>query len=212
MKHRVLLERLQNLTNKKANLSEIARVLGFGYSTIGNRASRNSEYSLDEINKLSLYYNVDLINNHITNTSGDRYEIPYYINDDLITDLRLPDITTIWMDRELIENRWKRKKENLRVVTMLGDKMDGGNRPIHIDDVLLMDVSDRDVTKAGVYAFTTYDDKYMYINNVYRKFDGTYSFTFANPKYPEKILTNADVENAHMRVVGRVFINLTDTF
>jgi phage repressor protein C with HTH and peptisase S24 domain len=52
MRHSELLERLQNLTQEKISQQTIANSLGIRQSTIGNRAVRDSEYSIDELIKI----------------------------------------------------------------------------------------------------------------------------------------------------------------
>lgn len=56
MRHNELLQTLQNLTNEKPKQKEIAEALGVDIGRIGKRASRNSEYSLDELQKINYYY------------------------------------------------------------------------------------------------------------------------------------------------------------
>lgn len=207
MKHSELLQRLQNLTGKKPKLAAIAKILGFGYSTIGNRATRDSEYSLEEIIKLSHAYKIDLKNNTVTNTSSDKVELKYYENPNLNIDIKNPLISSLWFDRELVENIWNKDPKNLRIIKMLGDKMDNGAYPLRNDDILIMDISDTNVTKAGIYAFTTDNDKYMFINGVYRRIDGTYRFYFYNDVYPDRILSDEEVKKADIKIIGRIIKN-----
>lgn len=211
MKHSELISRLQKLTHRKPNLSEIARILGFGYSTIGNRSSRNSDYSYEEVEKISQFYDINLINNSEINTMNDKVEIPYYVNENLQTDIKTSAITSIWFDRELVENIWHTDPDKLRIISMPGDKMNNGAYPLRKGDVLIMDISDRDVTKAGIFAFTTHNNAYLYINGVNRRFDGSYRCYFYNQNYPDKILTEAEVIKADIRVVGRIIKNLSLT-
>jgi phage repressor protein C with HTH and peptisase S24 domain len=58
MKHSELLSSLQNLTNYKPTQAEIVKILGVGQSTIGNRAARDSQYSLDEIILIEQAYGI----------------------------------------------------------------------------------------------------------------------------------------------------------
>ena len=58
MKHSELLDTLQNLTNKKIKQKELAEALGVDIGVIGKRASRNSEYSLEEIISIYHFFNL----------------------------------------------------------------------------------------------------------------------------------------------------------
>lgn len=213
LRHNELIERLQNLIGYTPRLIDIAKILEYDYSRVRNRSIRESFYNIDEINKISNFYNVNLFNipDKCVDTYSDKVEIHYYTNPNLKTKLTVPDVTTVWFDRQVIENRWKRKPENIRVITMLGDKMDHGAYPLRLDDILFMDISDTDVTKSGIYAFTTNNDSYMFINGINRRYDNMYRFYFYNPIYPEKILTGDDVKKADIKIVGRIFKNLSLT-
>lgn len=52
MRHSELLERLQNLTQARISQQAIATKLGVRQSTIGNRATKDSEYSIEELIKI----------------------------------------------------------------------------------------------------------------------------------------------------------------
>lgn len=62
MHHNDILLTLQRLTDKRPKQRELAEALGVGISIVGNRAVRNTKYSLDELIKISSYFNVDLVN------------------------------------------------------------------------------------------------------------------------------------------------------
>lgn len=210
MRYDKLIEELQNLIGYKPPARVITQVLGFSSTKVYyTRAQRNSEFSDLEVKTLFEYFDPNRVVN--SSTLADKVELHYYTNPNLKTKLTVPDVTTVWQDRQIIENIWKRKPENLKVITMLGDKMDYGAYPLRIDDILLIDTADTDVTKSGVYAFTTQNGAYMFINGITRKFDNTYRFFFYNPMYPEKVLTAEDVEKADIQIVGRIFKNLSLT-
>ena len=63
MQYSVVLNRLQNLTNKKITQAELCKVLNIKSSAMGNRQRRNSDFSTEEIEQINIHYNVDLFNN-----------------------------------------------------------------------------------------------------------------------------------------------------
>lgn len=65
MQHSEILSALQNLINYKPTQQEIANILNVSINTIGARASRNSKYSYEEIQKIGAFYGVDLFKNRI---------------------------------------------------------------------------------------------------------------------------------------------------
>ena len=74
MRHSVLLERIEKELGFTPKQTELGKILNVGYSTIGNRASRDSEYSLDEIEKLQKHYAINLIGC----SSSDSVSLDYY--------------------------------------------------------------------------------------------------------------------------------------
>lgn len=52
---------LQNLTGNKPKQREIAEILGLRVNVIGQRASRKSNFSADELVKIGTHYGVNLI-------------------------------------------------------------------------------------------------------------------------------------------------------
>lgn len=60
MKHSELLRVLQNLIGFEPKQTELGKVLEVGYSTIGNRASRDSSYSIEELMKIEKSYGLPI--------------------------------------------------------------------------------------------------------------------------------------------------------
>ena len=60
MKHSELLRALQNLIGFEPKQTELGKVLEVGYSTIGNRASRDSSYSIEELMKIEKRYGLPI--------------------------------------------------------------------------------------------------------------------------------------------------------
>lgn len=60
MRYSVLLNTLQNLINRKVTQNELRNILDMGAGTIGNRATRDSNFTESEIEKIEAFYGVDL--------------------------------------------------------------------------------------------------------------------------------------------------------
>lgn len=199
------------------NITQVQFAKGMGSNPIScnQRIKSNSELKVSEAIKLFNSFNYDFINHCVINAEKynniEKVEIKYYQNPNLITDIRTPLVTSIWFDRELVENVWKKDPKNLRIITMLGDKMDNGDYPLKNDDILVIDLGETDVTKSGIYAFTTHNENYIFINGVNRKYDGSYRFFFYNKLYPEKTFTPEETQKIDLKIVGRVVKNLSLT-
>ncbi len=61
MRHNEILETLQNLINRKPKQKELSEATGIPINTIGNRAVRNSQYSVEEIQRISDYFHTDIL-------------------------------------------------------------------------------------------------------------------------------------------------------
>lgn len=71
MRYSVLLSTLQNLINRKVTQNELRNILNMGTGTIGNRATRDSNFTESEIEKIEAFYGVDL-------KSTSDIELDYY--------------------------------------------------------------------------------------------------------------------------------------
>lgn len=67
MRHNELLDALQNLTGRKPRQRDFAEVLNLPINTIGTRAKRNSNYSVEEIKKINQAFGVDLFQQKVLN-------------------------------------------------------------------------------------------------------------------------------------------------
>lgn len=76
MRSSELFNTLQNLINRKPTQKQIADILGVRQSVIGNRATRDSEYTLDELIKIESFYAIDLNTGVFTNNND--IELDYY--------------------------------------------------------------------------------------------------------------------------------------
>lgn len=209
--HNELIQRIKVLKGYAPTQSYIAEKLCYKTSKINNRAARNSKYSEEEIMILSKELGINIIESQISNTYADKVELKYYEHPNLKVDIKNPLITSMWFDRELVENIWKKDPKNLRIIKMLGDKMDHGAYPLRNDDILIIDITETDPFIAGTYVFTTNDNQYIFINRVNRSLDGSYKFSFLNPAYPEKIHTPEEIKELDLRIVAKVVKNLSLT-
>lgn len=205
----IAMQYLQNLIGFKPSAKEMVHILGLNSpKTLYQRAHRDSEFTDLEIKTLVEHYNPKV---EYSATLTDKVELKYYENPNLKVDVKNPLITSMWFDRELVENIWKKHPQNLRIIKMLGDKMDYGAYPLRNDDILIIDITETDPFIAGTYVFTTNNNQYIFINRVSRSMDGSYKFTFLNPTYPEKVLTQSEAEELDLRIVAKVVKNLSLT-
>lgn len=203
MRHSVLLERLEKELGFTPKQTELGKILNVGYSTIGNRASRDSEYSLDEIEKLQKHYAINLIGC----SGGDSIEIDYIHiapscgRGTVVMDEA--DVTPVRIGKEVIKDIWKvSTPEVLKLFKASGDSMEN---TIEDGNILLVDTSRTDYHNGGIYVLTINND--WFVKRLRLKINGDLEIISDNPKYdPEILKPNTDIE---INVVGRVIKNLS---
>lgn len=139
-------------------------------------------------------------------------EIKYYESPNLTNTIKNPAISNIWLNKELIHNVWQKDEKNLKIMQMTGDIMDGGSTPIKNQDILVIDTSIKDVMLSGVYAYTTRNDNFIFVNSIKQKIDGSVNFYSWNNNYKEVIYNLSDLEKINFKVIGRVIKNLSSCF
>jgi len=196
-------------TGKKVSQAKIGEILGYK-SRQSVHANKNKTLSKEQIALIKKTLNISL--------SGlkqlEYYEI-HYLEIEGLQNQRIKNnlVTTLWLDRELIEKDWRKSHENLRVTKMLGDKMNGGAHPLKNNDTLLVDISETDIINSGVYVYTTENEgeKLVFISGISIQANGDIKFYFTSPKtYQDKILSTKELEKVNFAIVGRVIKNLSE--
>ena len=70
MRYSVLIDSLQNLTNSKVDISEIAKVIGKPARTLYTRGQRDTEFKQSEINQIEEFYKVNLSKSDTSNNNS----------------------------------------------------------------------------------------------------------------------------------------------
>lgn len=80
MRYHELIDTLQNLTGNKPTQRELMRILGItAPTTMSGRASRNSQFTLEELKKIGNFYNVDLFNRVLKMSANkDTVQVDFY--------------------------------------------------------------------------------------------------------------------------------------
>lgn len=212
------LQTIQEHVNRPISQTEIAQILGTTSVAINKRITRSSELKVSEAIKLVNHYGYNLFNDFIQNDNllpnspqnrQDSVEIVYYENPTLDKTIKNPLITSLWLDRELVRDIWKKDETNLRTIKMPGDVMNGGERPIKNRDMLIIDLSSTDILSSGIYAYTTNDDNFIFINGIKQKVDGSVKFYYWNKTYSEAVYKLDDLKKINFKVIGRVIKNMT---
>lgn len=197
------------------NQTEVATILNVSPVSVSKRVNNpNSEVKENEIRKLEnatgkqLYFN----ENVSANREYDQVSIKYLripgVDDSILKSPLVKE--RVQFDREIVENGWRRVPEHQRIVKMRGDKMDAGDYPLRDGDILMIDISERNVANSGMYLYTTDLAHYreVFISNINIRPDGSYRFSYFNSKYEDIIYSPAQIKEMKFTVWGRVVKNL----
>ena len=201
MKYSVLLDRLQNLTKRKISQSELCNILGLKQSAMGNRQSRDSNFSDLEIMTIEHHYNV------ILSEQSELIEIEHiHINPSCgfgTVVIDEPDITPVKLGKKMIENILRvSSPDNLKTFTASGDSM---TDTIDDSNVLLVDMGRTDYQNGGVFLLQKDND--WFVKRLRLRMTGELDIISDNTKYPIETFKPEDAVNIVVR--GRVIKNLS---
>ena len=202
---------MEILRNEKGFLityKDIAGILGKEEDAIKKRAYRKSNFQDEELFKIAKHYEIDYSLINAQKEERETIVVDYYENNKVGLK-KNPAYKNYYMDRELAKSYNPNYKDSdFKIICALDDTLDGGVLWIHEKDVVLLDVTYTNVDKPGMYVYECQNGKYLRASFINKLMDGTYSFTYPNPKYKEQIRTAEYLEEVKFRVVGRIIKNL----
>ena len=216
MKHKELLLALENLTKRKVTQREIAEALGFqNVNTIGNRAMRNSDYSVGEVERIYKYLNIKVPKDVVIGSLINRYQhsleerYKQEVNKSHIDIDYYPDVFAscgngtidfnennkelMAIDTKIIHNYNSNNK--YAIITAKGDSMSGVIEPK--DKLIVRQIEAEPIVDNHIYVFAYRDE--IYIKFLSKNIDEI-MIRSNNPDYKTKYIT--DLEN--LRLVGEV--------
>lgn len=202
MRYSKVLDRLQNLTNRKISQAELCKVLNIKQSAMGNRQNRDSNFSDIEISTLENHYNVILGNDTELIEIEHIHINPSCGHGTIVIDE--PDITPVKLGKKMIQTILKvSDPNNLKTFTASGDSMEDT-----IDDgnILLVDIGRTDFNNGGIFVITINND--WFVKRIRKRLSGELDIISDNSdKYP--IETYKPDDNIEIVIKGRVIKNLS---
>lgn len=185
---------------KLFSLSDISQALG---------KSRTYAYGIElsdeQITTLENKFEVVLRDNL---NMTDSVPIEYFYHPNLGDIVKSPYLTNFSYDREILK-KWNVKKEDVRIVRMLGDTMDGGERPVQNEDVIIIDITSKNPMFSGVYAYTTDDYKSFFISGIRQLPDNSLEFYYHNSNFKSVTYTKEQLKEMDFQIIGRMIKNVT---
>ncbi len=199
MKYGKLLDTLQNLIGFRPKQTDLCEILQIKKGAMSARATRDSEFTDNEIALIEAYYGIELTSECIdleyiqVNPSCGNGTV-------LLADA---DVTPVKIGREIICNLWKiQRPSDLKLFKASGDSMEN---IIEDGNILLVDTSRHDFNNGGIFVLTINNE--WYVKRLRLRITGELDIISDNTKYPmETILPDSNVE---ITIVGRVIKNLS---
>lgn len=200
MKYSELQATLQNLTNQKISITELAEVLDVSRQNMHKKiTSAKGDIPIDEIEKLEKAFNVPLYEDYI--------EIEHiHINPScgkgtIVFDE--PEVTPIKLGTQLIMSVLRIPNPKfLKVFKASGDSMEP---LIENNDVLLVDTSRTDFNNGGIFLLTINND--WFVKRLRKRLSGELDIISDNNKYPIETFKSSDA--IEINVIGRIVKNLS---
>ena len=203
--------------NRDITNNEMSDAVGMSRQYISRQ--KDKPISEEQIIKIEKYFNISLISEDTAKSSSDtsslypgKIELKYW-GEGLPCEeqLKNPTLASLMLDRDIIYTHWHIKDENeLNIIAMPGDKMDGGDRPYRNGDILIIDKSQTDISLSGVYFYTANNHVEVFVSNLRKTPFGQVIFGFGNQKYEDYEVSIEEYETANIKIIGRVVHNQSE--
>lgn len=215
---------LQLQKKEIVSLSDIAEVVGVTRQYVAK--VKYSALSEEKLQKIEKVYKVNIPRNYkiidlgsnIKNLQKDElagkyYPIPYWNEENEIIDkLYDNDITEFCYDMQGIVRKLKCKPEDLKIISMFGEEMDGGQFPLKDNDLLIIDTSKKDISESGIYFYSTLKGTKVFVRRLLEQMHGDVTVTVDNPLYAPMVnrtFTQEELDSIDFTVIGRVIKNMS---
>ena len=189
--------------------ADAAEILNDSQVNVSRKINRGDEIKISELQKFQKHFGVNLFKKYFKKFP-DAIEIHYYKDDEIDELVKNPLVTSIWLDRQMVNDVWVKDENKLIKIAMVGDCMNGGARPIKNGDMLIIDTSETNILASGIYAYTTGNSD-IFIANIKRCMDQV-EFSFFKEEYESILRTMQELEELNFTVIGRVIHNQSELF
>lgn len=183
MQYNKLLDTLQNLIGITPTQAALAKILGIGASAMGNRAQRNSKFSIEEVQMIEQYYGINLTGTSKNNNSA---ELNYYPNvfGSCGTGLTVFDETSekISVTKDLIANY--SPSNQYSIISARGSSMSPTLNDL--DKLIIQHNLNEQIIDDTVYLFK-YNDE-LFIKRLVKNIDQIVCIS-DNPRFEDRVIT-----------------------
>ena len=203
--------------NREITINEFSDAVGLTRQHLARL--KNKPLTDDQIKNIENYFSIKLfseetpgLNSNSASIFPGKKEVRYWgENLPCAEKLKNPTITSLILDREIIYTHWHEKdEEQLNIIDMPGDKMDGDVHSYKNGDILVIDKTQMDISSSGVYFYTTNNHEEVFVSNLRRTPFGQVIFGFSNPKYEDYEVSAEEFDAANIEIIGRVIHNQSE--
>lgn len=235
MNYTELFQSLMFQLGYKPTAQAIADIIGIKKHTVYTRSQRlEQKFSLEELLKIEQALNVKLVDENFkfNNFSKEKKIIKKKSPDELGQNLKehshkimywsecerfgnllkKPSITEWVTDLQGIVLDWGANPENLCIIAMPGEEMDNGGYPIRNNDILIVDMSRKNITESGIYFYSTLNGTKVFVRRLLEQMHGDVTVTVDNPRYApivNKTFSQKELDEINFTVIGRVIKNMS---
>jgi len=197
------------LNKSELTKAEFARILGIPPSAVNARINGTNDIKISELVKIENHIGYKIFRSEGL-MNYDEIKIPYIeIEGENNESYVHPNVQhQVPFDQGIIEKIWALKPENLRIMTMHGNNMNAGDYPLRNNDILVVDITGRDISRPGIYVYKSAKSG-ITVSGVQQKQNGSLILINLDKKYPDEEYTAEELKQIDFKVVGRVVKNLS---
>lgn len=189
--------------------AEFARALGIPQTSINTRIKGTDDIRISELEKIEKYVGRKLYRAEGYTPEYDQVAIPYLEGYPILKHPKVKE--RVQFDREIIDDVWCKKAENLRIITMRGNNMNHGEYRLKNNDILIIDISITTFNDPGIYAYTTEKTNGVSVSGLQEMPNGNLRIINCNKDYQGAEYTPAELAAMGFNVIGRMVKNVSLT-
>ena len=187
--------------------ADFGEALGLSLSAVKKRIARDSDLKYDEAFVLAKTFELPTKLFFYKEHLPDVIPIEYW-DEAKIRLERCPDMPKFYLDFAIaLDYNPNFDKDDFRIICMRGDKLNGGHWRCKDGDVLLLDITKKDIAVPGCYAYECEDGNYVSMAYIQKLPSGDVSFKYTNP-VSEEVRSQDFLKEVKFKVIGRVIKNI----
>lgn len=203
----------EELTKRNINITarEISKLWNMNEASYSRKKLTGSDIKYEHLKILEKALNINLTSEYQTNAmlpSSEIIKIPYW--EHLPKDIKIPGFDTVTAERGVIKNHWYLNPDDLRIVPMVGDKMENYWYKIRPSDILIIDTAENQIRGNGVYFATSRNNTRFWIREMQNLINDDIQIKGHAPSGETiKVFTPEELKEVGFKIIGKVIKNVS---